>query len=161
MSMFVFIWVLSPQWATELLQLLLILRPFWGYFYIHIQGVPPICLQLRTKSWKLKNHICQKISPVLKSLNKKLLDGILKLGKIKFKVFLNWMSKKGVKSEKWFCTLPPQLKMPPAPLPPGKKKVFCTLPPQMIMPPAPLYTVSKMAKYCQEIKIFFKTKLSG
>ena len=29
--------------------------------------------------------------------------------------------KKSVKSEKWFCTLPPQLKMPPAPLPPGKK----------------------------------------
>ena len=28
--------------------------------------------------------------------------------------------------------------MPPAPLPPGKKKFFCTLPPQFIMPPAPL-----------------------
>ena len=42
------------------------------------------------------------------------------------------------KSEKWFCTLPPQLKMPPAPLPPGKKINFCTLPPQLIMPPAPL-----------------------
>ena len=46
--------------------------------------------------------------------------------------------KKSIKSEKWFCTLPPQLKMPPAPLPPGKKKCFCTLPPQLIMPPAPL-----------------------
>ena len=89
-----------------------------------LQGVPPICLQLRTKSWKLKNHIRQKISPVLKFLNKKLLDGILKLGKIKFKVFLNWISKKNVKSEKWFCTLPPQLIMPAAPLPPGKKKIL-------------------------------------
>ena len=47
------------------------------------------------------------------------------------------MSKKSVKSEKWFCTLPPQLIMPPAPLPPGKKK-NCTLPPQLIVPPAPL-----------------------
>ena len=62
-----------------------------------IQGVPPICWQLRTKFWKLKNHICQKVSPVLKFLNKKLLDGTLKLGKIKFKVFLNWISKKSVK----------------------------------------------------------------
>ena len=30
------------------------------------------------------------------------------------------------KSEKWFCTLPPQLKIPPAPLPPGKN-FFCNL----------------------------------
>jgi hypothetical protein len=62
----------------------------------------------------------------------------LKPGKIKLEVFLNLKSKKKFKSEKWFCTLPPQLKMPPAPLPPGKKKFFCTLPPQLIMPPAPL-----------------------
>ena len=40
-----------------------------------VQGVPPICWQLRTKIWKLKHHICQKISPVLKLLNKKLSDG--------------------------------------------------------------------------------------
>ena len=40
-----------------------------------VQGVPPICWQLRTKIWKLKHHICQKISPVLKFLNKKLSDG--------------------------------------------------------------------------------------
>ena len=70
-----------------------------------LQGVPLICLQLRTKSWKLKNHICQKVSPVLKSLNKKLLDGTLKLGKIKFKVFLNWISKK--KCQIWKMVLHP------------------------------------------------------
>ena len=34
-----------------------------------IQGVPPICWQLRSKFWKLKNHKCQKVSPVLKFLN--------------------------------------------------------------------------------------------
>ena len=27
-----------------------------------LQGVPSICWQLRTKFWKLKNHICQKVS---------------------------------------------------------------------------------------------------
>ena len=32
--------------------------------------------------------------------------------------------KKSIKSEKWFCTLPPHLKMPPAPLPPGKKQLL-------------------------------------
>ena len=51
-------------------------------FLWFIQGVPPICWQLRTKFWKLKNHICQKVSPVLKFLGKKLLDGTLKLGVI-------------------------------------------------------------------------------
>ena len=97
-----------------------------------LQVVPPKGWQLRTKFWKLKNHIWQKVSPVLKFLNKNLSDGTLKLGKIKLKVFLNSKSKKNVKSEKWFCTLPPQLIMPPAPLPPDKKK-NCTLPPQLIM----------------------------
>ena len=129
-------WSLCPccyKW-TSFSSFSIITDKKWGGLYIgqqlpcgqHIvvQGVPPICLQLRTKSWKLKNHIRQKISPVLKFLNKKLLDGILKLGKIKFKVFLNWISKKNVKSEKWFCTLPPQLIMSPAPLPPGKKNFF-------------------------------------
>ena len=106
--------------------------------HCYIQGVPPKGWQLRTKFWKLKNHIWQKVSPVLKSLNKNLSDGTLKPGKIKLEVFLNSKSKKNVKSEKWFCTLPPQLIMPPAPLPPGKKNFFCTLPPQLIMPPAPL-----------------------
>ena len=89
-----------------------------------LQGVPPKGWQLRTKFWKLKNHIWQKVSPVLKSLNKNLSDGTLKPGKIKLEVFLNSKSKKNVKSEKWFCTLPPQLIMPPAPLPPGKKNFF-------------------------------------
>ena len=54
-----------------------------------IQGVPPIGWQLRTKFWKLKNHIYQKVSLVLNFLNKKLSDGSLKLGKIKLEVFLN------------------------------------------------------------------------
>ena len=85
-------------------------------FFCLIQGVPPICLQLRTKFWKLKNHICQKISPVLKFLNKNLSDGTLKPGKIKLEVFLNLKSKKGVKSEKWFCTLPPPHLIHPHPL---------------------------------------------
>ena len=56
----------------------------------YIQGVPPICWQLRSKFWKLKNHICLKVSPVLKSSNKNLSDHILKPSKIKLKVFLNW-----------------------------------------------------------------------
>ena len=60
------------------------------YIYI-IQGVPPICWQLRTKFWKLKNHICQKVTPDLKSLGKKLLDGTLKPRKIKLEVFLKWI----------------------------------------------------------------------
>ena len=107
-------------------------------YELYIQGVPSICWQLRTKFWKSKNHICQKVRSVFKSLNKNLSDDILKLSKIKLEVFLNWISKKSVKSEKWFCTLPPQLIMPPTPLPPGKKNFFCTLPPQLIMPPAPL-----------------------
>ena len=29
----------------------------------HVQGVPPICWQLRAKFWKSKNHICQKVNP--------------------------------------------------------------------------------------------------
>ena len=72
-----------------------------------VQGVPPICWQLRTKFWKLKNHICQKVSPFLKSLNKNLSDGILKPGKIKLKVFLNWISKKVWNSKKKNSSLPP------------------------------------------------------
>ena len=59
-----------------------------------IQGVPSICWQLRTKFWKLKNHICQKVSRILKFLNKNLSDRTFKLGKIKLEVFLNWISKK-------------------------------------------------------------------
>ena len=94
---------------------------------------------------QLKNHLCHKVSLVLKSLNRNLSDDILKLGKIKFKVFLNWISKKmsNLKNgfapchlswkcllhpyplaKKFFCTLPPQLIMPPAPLPPGKKTQY-------------------------------------
>ena len=117
-----------------------ILVDWWPLYLTElvIQGVPSICWQLQTKFWKLKNHLCQKVRPVLKFLNKNLSDDILKPSKIKLKIFLNWISKKSVKSEKWFCTLPPQLIMPPAPLPPGKKNFFCTLPPQLIMPPAPL-----------------------
>ena len=45
--------------------------------------VPSICWQLRTKFWKLKNHICQKVRSVLKSLNKNLSDDSLKPSKIK------------------------------------------------------------------------------
>ena len=52
-----------------------------------IQGVPPICWQVRTKFWKLKNHICQKVRPVLKFLRKKLLDGALKPGKGQWRLF--------------------------------------------------------------------------
>ena len=78
-----------------------------------IQTVPLICWQLRTKFWKLKHHICQKMSPVLKFLNKKLSDGSLKPGKIKSEVFLNLKSKKVVKLQKRFCTVPPE----PAPEP--------------------------------------------
>jgi hypothetical protein len=77
--------------------------------------------EIRSRFWKLKNHKCQKVSPVLKSLNKNLSYGTLKLEKIKMEVIWNLKSKKNFKSEKWFWTLPPQLKMPPAPLPPGKK----------------------------------------
>ena len=47
-----------------------------------------------------KNHIRQKVSPVLKFLGKKLSDGTLKLRKIKLEVFLNLKSKKGVKFQK-------------------------------------------------------------
>ena len=57
--------------------------------FTYIQGVPPICLQLRTKFRKLKNHISQKVSHVLKFLNKKLSDATLKPGIIKLEVFLN------------------------------------------------------------------------
>ena len=91
----------------------------------------------------MKNQICQKVGPVLKFLNKNLSDGTLKPGKIKLEVFLNLKSKKGVKSEKWFCTLPPPhfihphpLIIPPAPPPPGKKIIFAPCP--LIMHPRPL-----------------------
>ena len=67
----------------------------------------------------LKNHICQKVSPVLKSLNKNLLDGILKAGKIKLEVFLNLKSKNGVKFQKRFCTVPPEPAPEPALSPPA------------------------------------------
>ena len=53
------------------------------------------------------------MSPVLKFLNKKLSDGSLKPGKIKSEVFLNLKSKKVVKLQKRFCTMPPE----PAPEP--------------------------------------------
>ena len=81
-------------------------------FFWLIQGVPPKGWQHRTKFWKLKNHICQKVSPVLKSLNKNLLDGILKAGIIKLEVFLNLKSKNGVKFQKRFCTVPPEPALP-------------------------------------------------
>ena len=53
---------------------------------------------LTTSDWilKIKNYICQKVSPVLKSLNKKLSDGTLKPEKIKLEIFLDLKSKKGV-----------------------------------------------------------------
>ena len=51
--------------------------------------------------WKLKNHICQKVSPVLKFLNKNLLDGTLKPGKIKLEVSLNLKSRKVTKQIEW------------------------------------------------------------
>ena len=74
----------KPNWSN-----------FWGFKNIvqtekkniYIQGVPPICWQIWTKFWKLKNHICQKVSPVLKSLHKNFSDGTLKSGKIKLEVF--------------------------------------------------------------------------
>ena len=71
-----------------------------------VQGVPPICWQVQTKFWKLKNHICQKVSPVLKSSNKNLLDDILKPSKIKLKVFLNWISKKVSNLKNGFAPCP-------------------------------------------------------
>ena len=72
----------------------------------YLQGVPPICWQVQTKFWKLKNYMSQKVSPVLKFLGKKLLDGTLKPRKIKLEVFLNWISKKSVKFQKGYSTLP-------------------------------------------------------
>ena len=101
----------------------------------YIQGVPSICWQLRTKFWKLKNHICQKVRPVLKSLNKNLSDDILKPSKIKLEVFLNWRSKKSVRSEKWFCAMPPLPPPPPPPPPRWKKLCHATFPPPPPPPP--------------------------
>jgi hypothetical protein len=54
----------------------------------------------------LKNHICQKVSPVLKSLNKNLSDGTLKSGKIKLEVFLNLKSKKVSNQKNGFAPCP-------------------------------------------------------
>ena len=48
--------------------------------------------KLNIENWKIT---CQKVSPVLKFLWKKLSDDILKLSKIKLEVFLNWREKKG------------------------------------------------------------------
>ena len=79
----------------------------------NIQGVPLICWQLQTKFWKLKNHICQKVSHVFKFLGIKLLYGTLKLGKIQLKVFLNWISKKNVKFQKKNSTLRPNVSTTP------------------------------------------------
>ena len=94
---------------------------FYGFVIMttYLQGVPPKGWQHRTKFWKLKNHICQKVSPVLKSLNKNLLDGILKAGIIKLEVFLNLKSKNGVKFQKRFCTVPPEPAPEPALSPPA------------------------------------------
>ena len=44
-------------------------------------------------SQRYVDNIFQKVRPVLKYLRKNLSDGILKLSKIKLKVFLNWISK--------------------------------------------------------------------
>ena len=64
---------------------------------------------LTTSDWILKiekSHM-PKVSPVLKFLNKNLLDGTLKSGKIKLEVFLNLKSKK--KFQTWkMVTLPPK-----------------------------------------------------
>ena len=70
-----------------------------------------------------KSHM-PKSKPCFEILEQNFFYGTLKPGKIKLEVFLNSKSKKNVKSEKWFCTLPPQLIMPPAPLPPGKTFSF-------------------------------------
>ena len=72
----------------------------------YLQGVPPICWQVQTKFWKLKNYMSQKVSPVLKFLGKKLLDSTLKLGKIKLEVILNWISKKVSTSQKEILPCP-------------------------------------------------------
>ena len=49
--------------------------------------------KLPTNFCYLKNHIFQKVRPVLKTLWKNLSDGTLKLNKSKLEVFLNWISK--------------------------------------------------------------------
>ena len=76
------------------------------YFWIYIQGVPPICWQLRTQFSISYNHLCQKVRPVLKFLWKKLSDGTLKPRKIKLEVFLNWISKNCVKFKKKIAPCP-------------------------------------------------------
>ena len=43
-----------------------------------IQSVPPIWKHIRTHFSFFLNHICQKVTPDLKSLGKKLSDGTLK-----------------------------------------------------------------------------------
>ena len=63
-------------------------------------SVPPILKHIQTHFSISYNHICQKVTPDLKFLEKKLLDGTLKPGKIKSKVFLNSMSKKVSNSKK-------------------------------------------------------------
>ena len=73
---------------------------------INIQGVPSIWKHVRTKFWKLKNPICQKVSPVLKSLNKNLSDDILKPSEIKLEVFLNWIWKNGSNRKNGFAPCP-------------------------------------------------------
>ena len=67
----------------------------------------------------MKNHICQKVSPVLKFLNKNLSDGTLKLGKIKLEVFLDSKSKKNSNSKRKSYPAPPSHDLPPPPPPPG------------------------------------------
>ena len=90
-----------PSWLEHLCQLRnRRTAEIWNYFVKlqHVQGVPPICWQLRSKFWKLKNHM-SKSKPCFEIFGK-LLDGTLKLGKIKLKVFLNWISKKVSNSKK-------------------------------------------------------------
>ena len=45
----------------------------------------------------------QKVRPILKNLDKKLSDDILKPSKIKLEVFLNWSLKNGIKTENWLA----------------------------------------------------------
>ena len=59
--------------------------------------------------------LISKSKSCFENLVKRLLHGTLKLSKIKLEVFLNWISKKCLKVQKEFCTMPP----PPPPSPPG------------------------------------------
>jgi hypothetical protein len=73
---------------------------------ILLQSVPPKWGHIQTQFSIFKNHKFQKVRPVLKTLQKNLSDGTLKLSKIKLEVFLNSILKKCVKLKKNIETSP-------------------------------------------------------